>query len=79
MTTTIAVTQHWQVHIPKKVREAVGLKKPGRLTLKVEDDKIILSPQDSVILKLAGKYVNQKANKKINLDKIRDQIDYSRL
>lgn len=79
MQTTISVTSKWQIHIPKAARKAFGLKKPGKIGIKANKGKIILTPVKKNILDYAGKYhylLNNKT-KKINIDKIRDYIDYS--
>ncbi|MBI2600572.1 AbrB/MazE/SpoVT family DNA-binding domain-containing protein [Candidatus Daviesbacteria bacterium] len=81
MQTTISITSKWQIHIPKAAREALGLKKPGMVELKSKKGEIIITPRKKGILHYAGKYhylINKKT-KKINIDKIRDYIDYSDL
>lgn len=79
MQQTISVTSRWQIHIPKAAREALNLKKPGKMEVRVEAKELILKPVESEILKLAGKYEKYAKGKKINLDRIRDYIDYSDL
>lgn len=81
MQATILITSKWQIHIPKAARKILGLKKPGKLELKVNKDKIILTSSKKSILDYAGKYhyLLNKKTRKINLDKIRDYIDYSNL
>ena len=79
MQATISVTNKWQIHIPKAARQALKLTKPGRVEVKTEGNKLVLTPVDSEILKLAGKYESYAKGKKINLDRIRDFIDYSDL
>lgn len=74
----VSITPKWQIHIPVEIRKKVNLKKPTKVEITVEDGKIVLKPQKSKILSLAGKYKGKKPIKKINLDKIRDYIDYSR-
>lgn len=76
MQTTI--TSKWQVHIPKAARKALKLTKPGKFEIKTEKDRLILIPVESKILKLAGKYNRYTKGKRINLDKIRNYIDYSK-
>ena len=76
MNTIVTITPNYQVHIPTKMRKMVGLDKHGPAEMMVEDGKIILKPLDDQIMKLAGKY---KSKKKINVDKVRDRIDYSKL
>lgn len=79
MKTTITITQQWQVYLPEKVRKLIGLTSPGVADLEVKGDRLVIKPKKSAVLKLAGKYKNLSAKKKINLDNIRDRIDYSSL
>lgn len=78
MHTTISITNKWQIHIPKAARKALKLTKPGRVELKTEDNKLVLIPVESKILQLAGKYEKFARGKRVNLNKIRDYIDYSK-
>lgn len=79
MQTTIAITSKWQIHIPKAARKALNLTKPSRVEVETKGNKLVLTPIESPILKLAGKYEKYAKGKKINLAKIRDYIDYSDL
>ncbi|MDZ7586575.1 MAG: hypothetical protein U0946_02375 [Patescibacteria group bacterium] len=79
MDTTITITQQWQIYIPEKVRELLDLVKPVKARLEVKDKSIVITPQPSAILGLAGKYKALWRKKRINLDRIRERIDYSRL
>lgn len=79
MSQTIAITRQWQIHIPKALREAIGLDKPTMADIKAEKGKLIITPKKSGIFKFAGKYAKYAKNKKIDLDNIRDYIDYSDL
>lgn len=76
MQTTITTTQQWQIYIPEAVRQALGLNTPKNFIAQVDNEKLILTPADSPILKLAGKYNTVQKKKKINVDQIRDQINY---
>lgn len=78
MQTTISITRKWQIHIPKAARKALRMDKPGIMEVKTEDGKLVLTPTKSRILQMAGKYTKYTKNKKINLNKIRDYIDYSK-
>jgi len=73
MTTTATLTKKWQIHIPKKIRQKVGLTQPGQVKVSVEQKKIILEPQPS-IMELKGKY---KVNKPIDIGKLRDEFEKS--
>lgn len=78
METTISITNKWQLHIPKAARKALKLTKPGRVEIQTEGNKLVLIPIESRILQMAGKYQKYTKGKKINLDRIRDYIDYSK-
>jgi antitoxin component of MazEF toxin-antitoxin module len=66
------------MHIPVSVRKAAGLKRHGKATLSVSDGKIIIEPKKKSALKrLAGSLSGIKPIKKINIERIRDYIDYS--
>lgn len=75
----MAITKQWQVYIPEKIRESLGITQPTQVTAKVEGGKLVITPQKSSLLKLAGKYKHLKPKKKIDLDNIRDAINYSQL
>lgn len=77
MTETISITPHWQIHLPVSFRKALGLITPGLVEITLVKDEIVLKPKKSPILKMAGKYQKIKPVKKVNLDQIRDYIDYS--
>lgn len=81
MQTTISVTSKWQIHIPKAARKVFGTEKPGTVELRVKKGLIVITKPKKTILDYAGKYHSllNKSNKKINVDKIRDYIDYSDL
>lgn len=77
MQQTISITRKWQIHIPKAARQALKLNKPGQAEVRVKGKELIIRPIESKILQLAGKYAKYAKGKKINIDKIRDYIDYS--
>lgn len=82
MQQTITITPQWQIYLPQQLRKAVGLKRPGKAIIEVKNKNFLVKPQESQVLKLAGKYrhLSHKAKEKgINIDKIRDYIDYSDL
>lgn len=79
METTISVTSKWQIHIPKAMRHVLGKKKPGQVKIKADKGKLIISPKKGSILDLAGKFHKYYLkNKHIDIDNIRDYIDYSK-
>lgn len=70
------ITPRYQLHIPVSIRKAVGLKRHGPAIIRADGNKIIIEPiKESPILKLAG---TLKLKRKVDLDNIRDYIDYSR-
>lgn len=77
MNQTIAITPKWQIHIPVSFRKALDLLTPGVMEIKLVRKEIILKPKASRILKAAGKYSHLKPIKEININRIRDYIDYS--
>lgn len=78
MQATISITSKWQIHIPKAARTALKLTKPSQIEIKTDGNKLVLIPVKSKILQLAGKYEKYAKGKKINLDRIRNYIDYSK-
>lgn len=79
MNTTILITNKWQIHIPKSLRGAFGLYKPGKVAIQAAPGKIIITSAKSVIMQYAGKLNEKYKNKRINIDNVRDIIDYSDL
>ncbi len=57
----------------------MGLVKPGLAEIEAVKNTIVIRPKSSPILKLAGKYRQKKLVQKINIERIRDKIDYSKL
>lgn len=74
METLTTITPQFQVHIPVKIRQAIGLKQHGRAFIRVEKKKVIIEPIKSDFLSLAGKY---RVKNPIPAEKIRDYIDYA--
>jgi len=79
MQTTILITNKWQIHIPKSFRGVLGLDKPGKVAIKAVSGKIIITPTRSTIMQYAGKMHEKYDRKKINIDNVRDIVDYSDL
>lgn len=79
MNTTISVTNKWQIHIPKSLRGALGLNKPGRVIIGAVPGKIIITPARSTIMQYGGKLHERFHKKKINIERVREIIDYSAL
>ncbi len=76
---TIAITPKGQIHIPVDFRKILGLTAPGLVEIELTKGGLIIRPKKSPILKLAGKYKNRKPTAELNIEKIREKIDYSSL
>jgi len=76
-TITTNITRRWQVYLPEEIREAVGLNRPLKAKIEVKGKKIIISPLASEVLSVAGILKGKKPKRKLNLEKVRDHIDYS--
>ncbi|KKQ37566.1 MAG: hypothetical protein US54_C0031G0007 [Candidatus Roizmanbacteria bacterium GW2011_GWA2_37_7] len=76
---TVSITPKWQVHIPVAIRRQLGLSKPIKADIFVEGKKIVMQPKRSKIFKLEGALKKIKPTKRINIDRVRDYIDYSQL
>lgn len=74
METLTTITPQFQVHIPTKIRKAIGLKRHGRAVIKVQRERIIIEPLPEDFRKWAGKF---KVKNPIPAEKIRDYIDYA--
>ena len=77
MQQTISITRKWQIHIPKAIRQQLDITKPTQVEIKTEDNRIIITPKRDSLLDYAGKYSKFSKGKNIDLDKIRDHIDYT--
>lgn len=79
MTQIVSITPKWQVHIPVAIRKKLKIDKPSQAVMSVADGAIVIKPRKSKILEMGGSLAGIKPTKKINLDRIRDYIDYSEL
>lgn len=78
MSKLTAITQKNQVHIPKHIRDKIGLKTPTKAKITTQSGKIIIEPvAHNPIKQLAGKYSSK--NSQLNVDNIRDLVDYTDL
>jgi len=68
------ITPKFQVHIPVAIRQKIGLKQHGPVSIRAEKSKIIIEPLKKGFLSLAGKF---KVKNPKPVEKIRDYIDYS--
>jgi len=74
---TISVTNNWQLHIPLSARKIIGLERPGRVLVEATPGKLTIKPKQSKILLLAGSLHKLYKNKPVDIDNIREAIDYS--
>lgn len=79
MNQTISITPKWQIHIPVEARKKINLTKPTQMNMTVKDGSLILTPKKSKLLSLSASITPPKNVKQINLDTIRDHIDYGDL
>lgn len=77
MTSTVTITNNWQLHVPLAMRAIVGFKKPGVVTVQAKRGALVIKPQKSKILALAGSLHHLYKKKPIDVDNLRDIIDYS--
>lgn len=76
-TYTTTITKKFQVHIPTDIRKQIGLTKAGPANIEAKNGQIIITPTQSPIHNLIGSLAHIKPTKPIDLDNIRDYIDYS--
>ncbi|MBM3209111.1 AbrB/MazE/SpoVT family DNA-binding domain-containing protein [Candidatus Shapirobacteria bacterium] len=76
---TIAITPRWQIHLPVAFRKKLGIDRPGLVEVSLTKKTIIIKPKASPLLRLAGKYRGKTPVSQIDVDKIRESIDYSAL
>ena len=70
------ITEKWQMTIPKAVRRAIGLKRPGRVVLTVEPQrKAFLIDQPLSIFELAGTFTPKDKRKIIDAVKVRHYME----
>ncbi|MBU1088320.1 hypothetical protein KKC08_00450 [Patescibacteria group bacterium] len=73
----ITITPNWQFYIPGNIRKQIKLNRPTKAKISVKNKKIVIEPIKSKILTGAGMFAGSKPNRKIDVDNIRDFIDYS--
>ena len=75
VTATTTITPRYQVHIPVKIRKALNLTTHGKAEITAKNGEIVIKPaKKSEFMKLAGSI---KVPTNIDIDRIRDYIDYS--
>ena len=78
MIISTSVTSKWQMTIPKAVRNAIGLKRPGRVMLTVEPKrKAFRIDQPLSILDLAGAFTPKDKRKIVSAVKARELLETS--
>ena len=76
MIVSTSITSKWQMTIPKAVRRAIGLKRPGKVVLTVEPQrKAFRIDQPPSLLDLAGKFTPKDKRKIINAVRIREYME----
>ena len=70
------MTNNWQIHIPDVIRKALNIDKPGQFIASVEKDAIVLRKRQSDFGKHFGAF---KTNKRIDLENLRESVDYGDL
>ena len=75
----MAVTRQWQIYIPEEIRQALAWTRPERARVELKGRAMVVTPEASKLMKLAGKYKGVAVRKKIDLGSIRKKIDYSQL
>ncbi len=80
MEQTAILTSKFQIHLPKKIREKAGFFTHGPVVVRADKGEIVIRKRKGKsILDLAGSFKPKGKMKNINIDNIRDYIDYSDL
>lgn len=74
------ISSKWQMTIPKKIRESLGLKTPGKFMLEIADrkEKLIRIKERADILELAG-FLKPKKGKSILKAREEMEKNYKRI
>ncbi len=76
MEQVVTITQKFQVHIPKRIRQKAGFLTHGPVIMRADKGRIVIEKKKTKsILELAGAF---RVKDPIPAGKIRDYIDYSR-
>ena len=78
MTQTLTITKQWQIYLPQDIRKALKLTSTSRFKAQIKDKQLILTPQESPILKMAGKLKKYHQKNPIDIDNLRDHIDWTK-
>ena len=76
MSVAVSMTNNWQIHIPDAIRKAMNINKPGQFIASVEKDAIVLRQKPSSFNEYFGAF---RTRKKINVENLRANVDYSDL
>jgi bifunctional DNA-binding transcriptional regulator/antitoxin component of YhaV-PrlF toxin-antitoxin module len=71
----ITITKQWQIYVPLWVRKKLDMDMPSTAEISVKNGAIIIQPRQSKFLSLKGS-VKSKKGKKIDMDLLRDAIEY---
>lgn len=77
MTMTAAITNNWQLHVPLAARKIAGFDKPGLVSITVKVGGLTIKPKKSRLLSLVGSLHKDYLKNPIDIDNVRDIIDYS--
>ena len=77
MNRTITITRSWQIYLPETIREKLSLHHPGQMQAEVKNNQLVLTPMHSPVASLAGSLKCYARERTLDIDNIRDEIDYS--
>lgn len=69
------LTRKGQVTIPAEIRKALGLEIGDRVDFELEDDRLIVSPQESAVLRTAGifkEYAKNLGERPLTAEQLRE-------
>jgi len=76
MLQTTTITQKWQMTLPKKIRQVLGIQKPGQVLLEVTNQKCLKISQKGSLLELSGSLPpKNKNNQALDIPNIRNHIE----
>ena len=78
MTTQVTMTDNWQIHLPKKFRQSLGLFGGTVFTAVLQGETITLKPMKSDLFSVSKVTRTKAKQQKIKIEKVRDLIDYSK-
>lgn len=80
MQTIATITPKFQIHIPRAIREKAGFLQHGPVVMRADGGKIVIEKRKGKsILDLAGSIKPKGKAKNIDIDNIRDYINYADL